>query len=55
MHQNESKNIWANYNDLSQGHPKWWFSKLIPAKIIVICPEIWVLNLVQQGTAMITT
>ena len=20
-------NIWAIYNDLSRGHPKWWFSK----------------------------
>ena len=19
--------IWANYNDVSRGHPKWWFSK----------------------------
>ena len=19
--------IWTNYNDLSRGHPKWWFSK----------------------------
>ena len=19
--------IWAIYNDLSRGHPKWWFSK----------------------------
>ena len=22
--------IWAIYNDLSRGHPKWWFSKGIP-------------------------
>ena len=19
--------IWANYNDVSRGHPKWWFNK----------------------------
>ena len=19
--------IWANYNDFSRGHPKWWFNK----------------------------
>ncbi len=25
--------IWAIYNDLSRGHPKWWFSKGIPQKI----------------------
>ena len=25
--------IWANYNDLSRGHLKWWFSKGIPPKI----------------------
>ena len=24
--------IWANYNDLSRGHLKWWFSKGIPPK-----------------------
>ena len=23
----QSHLIWANYNDLSRGHPKWWFSK----------------------------
>ena len=23
---------WANYNDLSRGHLKWWFSKGIPLK-----------------------
>ena len=40
--------IWANYNDLSRGHPKWWLSKGIPPKspkhsglgIIVICPDL---------------
>ena len=21
------KIVWANYNDVSRGHPKWWFSK----------------------------
>ena len=26
-------NIWPIYNDLSRGHPKWWFSKGIPPKI----------------------
>ena len=25
--------IWAIYNDLSRGHPKWWFSKGIPSKM----------------------
>ena len=25
--------IWANYNDVSRGHPKWWFSKGIPLKM----------------------
>ena len=25
--------FWANYSDLSRGHPKWWFSKGIPSKI----------------------
>ena len=25
--------IWAIYNDLSRGHPKWWFSKGIPPKM----------------------
>ncbi len=24
--------FWAIYNDLSQGHPKWWFSRGIPPK-----------------------
>ncbi len=24
--------FWAIYNDLSRGHPKWWFSKGIPPK-----------------------
>ena len=24
--------IWANYNDFSRGHLKWWFSKGIPPK-----------------------
>ena len=24
--------VWAIYNDLSQGHPKWWFSKGNPPK-----------------------
>ena len=24
--------IWANYTDLSRGHPEWWFSKGIPPK-----------------------
>ena len=39
--------IWANYNDLSRGHLKWWFSKGIHPKIplipglgiILICPD----------------
>ena len=25
--------FWANYNDLSRGHPKWWFRIGIPHKI----------------------
>ena len=25
--------FWAIYNDLSRGHPKWWFSKGIPPKM----------------------
>ena len=25
--------IWAIYNDLSRGHPKWWFSKGMPPKM----------------------
>ena len=25
--------LWAIYNDLSRGHPKWWFSKGIPPKM----------------------
>ena len=25
--------IWAIYNDLSQGHPKWWFSRGILPKM----------------------
>ena len=25
--------IWAIYNDLSRGHPKWWFSKGIHPKM----------------------
>ena len=25
--------IWPIYNDLSRGHPKWWFSKGIPPKM----------------------
>ncbi len=24
---------WAIYNDLSRGHPKWWFSKGIPPQM----------------------
>ena len=24
---------WPIYNDLSRGHPKWWFSKGIPPKM----------------------
>ena len=27
---------WANYNDLSRGHPKWWFSKGIPPQMPLI-------------------
>ena len=27
---------WANYNDVSRGHPKWWFSKGILPKIPLI-------------------
>ena len=30
---NFPKTIWAIYNDLSRGHPKWWFSKGIPTKL----------------------
>ena len=25
--------FWAIYNDLSRGHPKWWFSKGIHPKM----------------------
>ena len=41
--------FWAIYNDLSRGHPKWWFSKGIPPKmalnwvkdlIIINCPDL---------------
>ena len=40
-------NIWAIYNDLSRGHPKWWFNKGTSPKspnnsglgIILICPD----------------
>ena len=28
-----SHHVWAIYNDLSRGHPKWWFSKGIPPKM----------------------
>ena len=28
-----AKWVWAIYNDLSRGHPKWWFSKGIPPKM----------------------
>ena len=31
--QNMNGRIWAIYNDLSRGHPKWWFSKGIPPKM----------------------
>ena len=27
------QHVWAIYNDLSRGHPKWWFSKGIPPKM----------------------
>ena len=48
-HQNSKiKVVRANYNDLSRGHLKWWFSKGIPPNplnsglgIILICPELW--------------
>ena len=29
----ELRTFWAIYNDLSRGHPKWWFSKGIPPKM----------------------
>ncbi len=29
----KSQCIMAIYNDLSRGHPKWWFSKGIPPKM----------------------
>ena len=40
-------NFWTNYNDVSRGHPKWWFNKGTSPKspkhsglgIILICPE----------------
>ena len=32
-HQELGRIIWAIYNDLSRGHPKWWFSKGIPPKM----------------------
>ena len=43
-----SPSFWANYSDLSRGHPKWWFSKGIPSKIplnsglgiIVVWPDL---------------
>ncbi len=39
--------VWANYNDVSRGHPTWWFNKGTSPKspkksgfgIILICPE----------------
>ena len=38
--------IWANYNDVSRGHPKWWFNKGTSPNplnsglgIILICPD----------------
>ena len=34
--------IWAIYNDLSQGHPKWWFSKGIPPKMALIRLRIYI-------------
>lgn len=30
------KYIWANYNDLSQGHLEWWFSQGIPPQFSLI-------------------
>ena len=43
---------WANYNDVSRRHPKWWFNKGTSPKspknsglgIILICPECLALN-----------
>ena len=39
--------IWANYNDVSRGRPKWWFSKGTSQNpltsglgIILICPDM---------------
>ena len=29
--------FWANYNDLSRGHLKWWFSKGIPQNPLNSC------------------
>ncbi len=31
--QERNQPIWAIYNDLSRGHPKWWFSKGILPKM----------------------
>ena len=38
---------WANYNDVSRGHPKWWLVRESPPNplnsglgIIIICPDL---------------
>ena len=33
INQQRGWHVWAIYNDLSRGHPKWWFSKGIPPKM----------------------
>ena len=45
--------IWAIYNDLSQGHLKWWFSKAIPAKngLTSISFKFWCLDLPNGSRA----
>ena len=48
---------WANYNDVSRGHPKWWFNKGTSPKspkhsglgIILICPDLKVMFWFADG------
>ena len=49
---------WANYNDVSRGHPKWWFNKGTSPKslnsglgIILICPDC--LNQISIHTRLV--
>ena len=59
--------LWAIYNDLSRGHPKWWFSKVIPSQMALNqvkdfwlnCPDIcwlkewgWFVREMRRGDYM---